>query len=396
MKKHIVFVVEGGNFSGMPIRALKLAQSIRGRGCAVTCIISPEREGFLALARSYGVPVVVMRLRRLRASLHPRYLAASLLIPFDLVRLGLALRRLGATEVHSFGPHHFLGPVAAKGLGLDVVWYLGATGGLRRSLNNALHKLVLWLADVVAPNCLAVRDFALENGRPRGRVVVVPNLIDVVAFSPGDPAGLKVAELGIREGDIVVSTVATIYPTKGVDVFIRAAATLAPRDPRLRFLVVGPELELHRDYGRMLRKLVHRLGVQDRVVFAGARTDVPLIMRRSRVLAVSSHSEGFPGVVLEGMATGTPVAATAVGGIPEIISHERTGLLVPPGDHAALAEAIWRLTSDDELHRRISLTAREEVVARYSADRIAAQVVELIERDAPECPDTNQSRASTA
>jgi glycosyltransferase involved in cell wall biosynthesis len=119
--------------------------------------------------------------------------------------------------------------------------------------------------------------------------------------------------------------------------------------------------------------MVQQAGLSQVVRFLGARTDVPAILRQSEVCVVPSYWESFGNVLLEAMAVGTPVVSTGVGGIPEIITDRENGLLVPPRDPSALAEAIERLLDDSPLRERIRIKAQRRVAEHFDVRRMVAE-----------------------
>jgi glycosyltransferase involved in cell wall biosynthesis len=162
---------------------------------------------------------------------------------------------------------------------------------------------------------------------------------------------------------------------KGVEYFLDAAALLAPRFPEVRFLIVGDgagrnELEAH----------AGRLGLAERVTFTGFRTDVPDLLPEAAISVLPSLSEGLSNSLLESMAAGVPVVAARVGGNPEIVEHDVSGLLVPVRDSAALAGAISTLLEDPQLAARLGEAGRRRVAELFSMERSLSEVEGLYER----------------
>jgi len=137
-------------------------------------------------------------------------------------------------------------------------------------------------------------------------------------------------------------------------------------------------------YIESLRQSVARLGLDGRVVFTGFRMDVPELLSECAVSVLPSLSEGLSNTLIESMAAGVPVVATRVGGNPEVVDEGRTGLLVPPRDPAALAEAICRTLQDRELARQFGEAARQRVAEHFSLERMLRDTerlyVNLLER----------------
>ena len=170
-------------------------------------------------------------------------------------------------------------------------------------------------------------------------------------------------KLGIADDEAVVLAVGRLSQEKGHADLIRAAAILSglPGAPRFRVVIVGDGPE--RD---ALLHLASELGVQQRIKLAGFQRDMAPYYAMATVLAVPSHSEGSPNVVLEAMAAGLPIVANQVGGIPEILEQDATGLMVLPRSPDAMARAILRLLTDDELRQRFAATAKECAATDYT------------------------------
>jgi glycosyltransferase involved in cell wall biosynthesis len=164
--------------------------------------------------------------------------------------------------------------------------------------------------------------------------------------------------------------VARLDPQKGLGDLLEAAA----RVPDASFVVAGDGPDRER-----LGETARSLGLHDRVCFLGHRDDVPDLLRSCDVFVLPSLYEGFPLSVLEAMAAGKPVIATAVGGTPEAVSDGETGFLVPPGDPSALAAAIRAVLSDPVLARRLGSAGRERACRTFSAAEMVRHVVRLYE-----------------
>jgi glycosyltransferase involved in cell wall biosynthesis len=173
----------------------------------------------------------------------------------------------------------------------------------------------------------------------------------------------------------VIGTVCILRTEKALDVLVRATALLVKDFPRLRVLIVGEGEERAR-----VQALVEQLGLQENVILTGARTDVPSVLAALDVAVLSSDYEGIPLSLLEFMDAGKPIVATKVGGVPEVVEDGVHGLLVPPRDESALADAVGRLLLDTELASRLGAQARERCRTEFSLDRTVERLQELYER----------------
>jgi glycosyltransferase involved in cell wall biosynthesis len=197
-----------------------------------------------------------------------------------------------------------------------------------------------------------------RDGRRRAHVIELG--IDLERFSGGKPA---------LEGRIV-GNVARLAEQKRHRDLVAAAPKVLERHPDVRFVVAG-DGELREP----LTELARPLG--DRFVFLGERKDVPEVLASFEVFAYPSRFEGLCVAVIEAQAAGVPVVATPVGGIPENVVDGETGLLVPPNDPGALAEAINRLLDEPELARTLAARARPRVAERYARERMVERTLAL-------------------
>lgn len=302
--------------------------------------------------------------------------------PAALARLVRIMRRFRPHVVITRGLNaDILGRVAATiaRVPVVVVWKHN-TGHISRSALEIVSERAL---DPVTDRYFAVAQGQVpyltgELGWPERKIRVIHNGVDPAAFPysperPRDPA--LAAELGIAEGDLVVGILAVFRPEKDHATFLRAARRVADRVPNARFLLAGD------GPGREeLEALTRELGLEDRVIFAGLRSDVAAVLGLIDVVVLSSFTiECFPYAILEAMAMGVPAVCTAVGGLPEMIEDGVTGRLVPPKDPAALAAAVADVLSDPERMRAMGRAARQRLEDRFTLRRSAAETERVIE-----------------
>jgi glycosyltransferase involved in cell wall biosynthesis len=172
-----------------------------------------------------------------------------------------------------------------------------------------------------------------------------------------------------------IGITANLRPVKALDVFVRAAGKLTETYPQVTFHIAGEGgLRLE------LEKLVADLGLTDRIFLPGTIEDVPNFLRDLDIAVLCSKSEGMSNAILEYMAAGKAIVATAVGGNVQLLEHERHGLLVPPGDPHALAEAMCRLLDDPALAIRLARAARQRVEERYSRQAMVRRFEDFYEQ----------------
>jgi glycosyltransferase involved in cell wall biosynthesis len=305
-----------------------------------------------------GVQVI-----RLGAWLRLSNTPLSPLWPFQLRRW---LRRTGAEVVNAHAPVPGLADlaVAVSGRRPSVLTYHAGSmhkgepgSGVADRLIGAYERHVLPRVFRRARVLVAVSPVSLAAGQPHA-VEITPG-VDTERFTPGAPASQRPRTV------LYVGRMDRSSAWKGVDVLVRAFAELAADVPgaRLRLVGGGDAVEDH-------LRLAAELGVADRVEAAGELTGQALVdaVRTAAVAVLPSRTEAesFGMVLVEAMACGTPVVGSAVGGIPHAVADGETGLLVPPGDPAALAAACRKLLADGELADRLGAAGRLRAEQRFA------------------------------
>ncbi len=287
--------------------------------------------------------------------------------------------RTHADVVHTNGlKAHVLGGLAGRVALRPVVWHLrdfppeGMQGRVLRVAATTLPRIML-------TNSAAVAQAWRPDGNPK-RVRAIGNPVDLARFNPnldlGRGGGPVRAELGIAADVPVVGMVAHLTPWKGHEEFLSVAAKV----PGARFLLCGGEIyetEGHTGYAERLQRRAVDLGLGGRVHFLGNRDDIPEILAALDVLVhCPTAPEPFGRAVAEAMAVGKPVVAARAGGLPELVQHEVTGLLVPPGDVTACATAVTRLLSDAGLRARLGAAGRLRAESLFDPGTHAERVLQ--------------------
>ena len=266
--------------------------------------------------------------------------------PMTVLRLRRTVAREGVQILHPQCGHSMaLSALAALGTDTRVVFARRVTSPLRR---GAATRVKYRRADRFIAVCQAAVPALLDAGIERDRVDVVYSGIDLTrAATPA--TGATLAALGVPNGPLVVM-VGALTPMKDPLTFVRAVDAARRSVPSLKALLVGDG-----PLRAPVQALIRELGLGDTLHLAGFRSDADALMCAAQVVVLSSDAsaEGIGGVVLDAISFGRPVAATAAGGVPEVIENERTGLLVPVRDAQALGEAIARLLTDHDLASRL-------------------------------------------
>jgi glycosyltransferase involved in cell wall biosynthesis len=291
---------------------------------------------------------------------------------FDLLSFRPLVRFIRSRRPHVLHAHMFgsnvWGVTFGRTLRVPVVVAHEQTWSYRgKPFRRIADGLIGRLASAFVSVSRADRERMIRLERvPADKVHVIPN-----AYIPRDvEVGDLRRELGIPVDAPVVGTVAVLRPQKNLGLLITAFSLLSASHPDARLVVAGdgptrPELESQ----------VRERGLESRVHFLGAREDVPTILAGIDVAAMSSDYEGTPLFAVECMAHRTPLVATDVGGLPDLVEDGKSGVLVPPGDSGALTRALDSMLSDpkrraeiaEEAHRRSRELTIERTAARFAA-----------------------------
>jgi glycosyltransferase involved in cell wall biosynthesis len=247
-----------------------------------------------------------------------------------------------------------------------------------------LSRFDRWLASRVNRYVFisrAIADWFLALGVKVQAWDIVYNGVDGGEFYPMPDARREVrTELGLPQDAYVVAVAGRLVPWKGHEVFVDGLERLGREYPSLWGLVVGHGGGQFAEFERHLRAKVGLGEMRGRIVFAGHRSDMNRVLAGVDVLVHTSvEPEPFGRVIVEGMAAGVPVVASAAGGVPELIEDGRTGLLFPPGDDGGLAAAVGRLISTPDLAARLKQNALREVGSRFTVDLYVAGVEAVYE-----------------
>jgi glycosyltransferase involved in cell wall biosynthesis len=320
-----------------PLGKSALVEEFRDRHIPLEAV--PKRPGFdLSL-----VPRLAARFRQLRTSIVHTH------NPQPIIYAAPAARLVGAGVVHT---KHGVNPDVGRRL-----W-------LRRRGASLSHTFVA-VSEETAREAIRNKEVSLRKLR------VIPNGIDPARFRPDQEAASAVrSDLGIDADAAVLGTVGRLCAVKNQSLLLRSAAPLLHAGAWLIVVGGGPDRE-------SLETLAAELGISERIRWLGERGSVSGLLAAMNVFALSSHSEGLPLVILEAMATGLPVVATAVGGVSSVVDEGETGFLVGAGDESAMRERLQRLLSDRELASTLGRQGRARVHAEFSSNRVGREYLRL-------------------
>jgi len=291
-------------------------------------------------------------------------------------RLSRLIKRLAPDIIHAHDPHGVA--MAAMALSMSTQPAKPPLVASRRvdfrMQSNSLSRWKYRQVDCFICASDAIRQILLADGVPPLRAVTVHEGIDLSRVDAAPPANLH-AELWLPHHAPLIGNVAALVPHKGQRHLIESAALVVRQVPDARFVVAG-EGELRPVLERAIRD--HRL--EKHVLLLGFRPDVLSLHKAFDIFAMSSITEGLGTSLLDAMASGKPVVATAAGGIPEVVVDGETGFLVPPRDHEAMANSLVTLLKDEQLRQRMGRAGLVRARRKFSADRMVQQTLRVYER----------------
>ena len=337
-------------------QVLTVARELRKKGLAAHIVAEPETE-LLRKASAEGLSVLPMRMRGRMGWLARKRLTRAMkangckLAHFhDTLSATLGLAAAAAAEV----------PIRVLSRPMDSSPLEG--------------RLPFPALDAVIAGSEGVRSILARGGVPADRIEVVPPGVDFSPFTDQLAGDLLRQALGLGADDFLAGAIVPLEDERGVEALLDAAALAAAQTPKIRFIVLGEgSLRLESPGPEAARPM-------DNVLFyLGFRADAPRVLASLNMFMVYSHLDGLGGYLIEAMAAGLAVAAADVGLARDLITHRETGLLVPPRNPRALADAVLKVHYDRNLAARLAARGRESVLERYSAEAMARRIVGVFE-----------------
>jgi glycosyltransferase involved in cell wall biosynthesis len=367
----IAYCIDSMGIGGTELNALRTAERL-DRGRFAVSVAALQAEGPLrARYDEAGIPV---RHTPISALYHPRTVSATR-------RLARHFAEERVDIVHSHDPYtNVIATAAARLAGTRMI--LASRRWLEppvrtRSL-GALNAIAYRVAHrVIANSPLVARSLETKERVRAERITVVPNFVDEDAFTAptADQRRRLRGELRLEDEAVVVGVVARLAPPKDHDTLLRATQILGPSWPALRVVIVGDG-----PLRASLESLARQLGIAEIVRFAGTRLAQPSMHHVFDIAVLPTHKEGFPNAVLEAMAAGCPVVASAVGGVPDAVIEGETGLLVPPGDPQSLSRALAVMLASPERRLAMGAAGARYARARYHSTPVVSALEDHYER----------------
>lgn len=328
-------------------------------------IVCPPHAALAPRVRALGVPGATFEPGRIEKTKSSAWNFAQRITP--TIHLLNVIRRERAKVIVANGAFSFLAAVfAAKTARLPILWIEHNT----TLPNDALVRRMLhWADDIVVVSAAIRTQFVNLAPDVQNKIRLIYNGVDAELFCEDQEAGWRAKrEFGWDRTQHVVGTVSRLSPEKGIEYFVDAVPEIARRVPEARFLIVGD--------GPQRAELETRAG-SAAIRFAGFREDIPELLNIMHIFVMPSLAEAFGLAAVEALATGCPVVASNVGGLSEIVTPE-TGILVPPCDAHALAEAIISLLQNSERHRTMGEHGRARILENFTLARQATQLQNVL------------------
>lgn len=290
------------------------------------------------------------------------------------------LRKHSIDIVHSYGFYSnvFAIPAARLARVPVVIASIRDCGETLTPMQKRVQRMFCQTADCILANAEGVRSWLIAEGYPAGKIEVIRNGIALAPAAGASPIGGLREELGLPADTPLVAVLSRLNPMKGIEYFLEAAALVSRLFPAVRFLIIGGgSYRADNSYRTQIEKYAADLGLGGRAIFTGFRTDVPEILRQIDISVLPSLSEGLSNSLLESMAAAVPSIATRVGGTPEALDDGVSGLLVPPRDSPALAEAMTLLLERPEFARGLGEAGRRRVTQMFSIEKMVRQTESL-------------------
>lgn len=389
--KKIVFIDHTTRMGGGQVYLLRqLSQLDRARFQPVVVCSS---EGTLPdLVRQHGVDVQIIPVHSGLIDLRKDDLIRDpLSLILNPLRFAGCVRRLAAwlraarvdlVHLNSMKAG-FYGGLAGRLAGVPVVWDFKdiISPDFFPALNRRLIVLVgNTCAGRIVANSYAIRDEFVRQGGRADKVIVIHNGIDLDQFQPSRANGAVLASLGLSPETPVISIFSRLDRWKGHTYFLQAAARVSREYPDARFLIVGETTFDDQSYTEELVRLTHELGLKERVLYLGFRHDIAELMSASDIIVhASTLPEPLGLTPMEAQAAGKPVVAVGAGGVLETVVDEQTGLLIPPRNAEAMAEALLVLLRSPDRRRQMGATGRTRAESLFDLTTNARRVQDVYE-----------------
>ncbi len=358
---HIMQVISGEGFNGVVLHCVLLSRELARRGHRVTLLCWPNSAIAREVADDPGIEVVTSDLHRWPTA--------------ELKRVASIVHQREVDVIHAHNSR-------AQFFAILLRWMTGVPSV---ATANSRHFQLHWMFNdrVIAASEANRRYQRRFNFVRASRIETIHNFIDHRCFDqvPPEARGEVRASLGIDDDSTpLLGAIGNVIPRKGMAHFVDALPQIVEEVPQARLAVVGSTGDTK--YVEQVKSKARRLGIERAMIWTGHRRDIARLMAALDIFVLPSLEETLPLSILEAMAARLPVVATAVGGVAECVSDQRTGLLVPPADSASLAEAVLKLLHDPSKRRQLGQAGRERVLKEFSVESQVREIENALARTA--------------
>jgi glycosyltransferase involved in cell wall biosynthesis len=355
----IMYLTESTGWSGGAQQVLWMAGALQKRGHQMLLACQPGSV-ILERSRAAGIPTEEVRMRQ----------------DYDVPAAGRVSSLLKKHDIQVLHAQHS----TAHALGLMAAWWakvpvFAVTRRVIFPLKRNIFSRIKYLSrriDGYIAVASAVQEELSKAGVETSRIEIIPSVMNQAMGSPQDRTEVR-QELNLGSERPLITNIANYADFKGQDYLVQAAVDVIKKYPGAQFLFAGRETE-------QLKPLVERLGLAAHVRLIGFRTDVPRLLAASDIFVLPSLQEAAGTALREAMAAGLACIGTRVGGIPESIAHEETGLLVAPADSGALAQAIIRMLENPQKTRTMAARGRAFVLEHFTLEPASLKMEAFYER----------------
>lgn len=364
MKKKVVFLIRDLNYGGAQRQLVTLVKALDQEDCFDVTVLHFYGGGALLKDMiDRGIPTISLEKQE-------RWDVLGF-----LGRLFGHLKRIQPDVLHGYLGESNIVTMFLKPLfpSTRIIWGIRGSNtpsdryGWLGSILSQLERLLSSFTDLIVVNSHTGKADYVNQGFASDKMVVISNGIDTERFGPDSEAGAKVrSEWGISENTILIGLVGRLSPMKDHHTFLKAATLLSKEREDVRFVCVGVGEE---NYAKELYQLTDDLGIAEKIIWAGGRSDMPAVFNALNIAcSSSSDGEGFPNVVGEAMACGVPCVVTDVGDSAWIVGDK--GVVVPPKNPEALKTAIKELIDKTNLNDNNRLEIRQLIVEQFSVRQL--------------------------
>lgn len=358
MAVRLAYFVDSMEVGGSELNAVRTLECLDRSRFDLTVFHMGARGPLLERYAALALPMVRVAVTSFK---HPSVLVAGLRFVGELRR-----RRIQILHSHDIYSNIFSIPWA-KVAGTPVAiaskrWHGAVPGRLHVVANGIASR---YATRVLANSEAVVRSLVEEDRVAKSRIEMIPNFVGPEAFAEYPPAGRRelFSRSGIPANALTVGVVARLAAVKDHAMLLRAASRIVHAHPEVHFVLIGDGPERAALFAQ-----ARAAGIAARVHFLGTLPNTPNPHGLLDISVLPSRTEGFPNAVVEAMAAGRPVVATAVGGTPEAVVEGRTALLVPPGDDSSMAKAVQTLIESPGQRDAFGAAGRERARTRYYVD----------------------------